>query len=302
MEEHGEMQSPDISGAIEALLFVSDEPVGALTIAEMLEVDLKSVEAALDAIRARLEAEDRGVQLREVAGGWRFYTHPRHHGLIEKYVLSWDTRKLTQAALETLAVIAYNQPITRAGVTSVRGVNSDSPINSLVEKGLVREAGTADTPGNPTLYATTRAFLEKFGLRSTADLPDLSEFAPDDSTRTLIRERLSAAHEASGTALERDEGDVLDRVVYDDEEGDMSGAVAGEALVGHTAPESLFSQDAGFRAAASRDEAGEGGDDEGFSGMDDGSAQEMLRQAMSQGFGVVDKIDFDELTFETEDE
>ena len=74
-----------------------------------------------------LEAEDRGVQLREVAGGWRFYTHPRHHGLIEKYVLSWDTRKLTQAALETLAVIAYNQPITRAGVTSVRGVNSGQP-------------------------------------------------------------------------------------------------------------------------------------------------------------------------------
>ena len=166
----------------------------------------------------------------------------------------------------------------------------------------MREAGTADTPGNPTLYATTRAFLEKFGLRSTADLPDLSEFAPDDSTRTLIRERLSAAHEASGTALERDEGDVLDRIVYDDEEGDMSGAVAGEALVGHTAPESLLSQDAGYRAAAPRGEAGEDGEKEGFSGMDDGSAQEMLRQAMAQGFGVVDKIDFNELTFETEDE
>ena len=171
MEEHGEMQSPDISGAIEALLFVSDEPVGALTIAEMLEVDLKAVEAALDAIRARLEAEDRGVQLREVAGGWRFYTHPRYHGLIEKYVLSWDTRKLTQAALETLAVIAYNQPITRAGVTSVRGVNSDSPINSLVEKGLVREAGRdKNAPGQPILYATSRTFLEKFGLASTRDL------------------------------------------------------------------------------------------------------------------------------------
>ena len=204
--------------------------------------------------------------------------------------------------METLAIVAYTQPTTRAQVASVRGVNSDSSINSLVEKGLVREAGTADTPGNPTLYATTRVFLEKFGLRSTADLPDLSEFAPDDSTRTLIRERLSAAHEASGTALEHDEGDVLDRIVYDDEEGDMSGAVAGEALVGHTAPESLFSQDAGYRAAASRDEAGEDGEEEGFSGMDDGSAQEMLRQAMAQGFGVVDKIDFDELTFETEDE
>ena len=164
MEEHGEVQSPDISGAIEALLFVSDEPVGALTIAEMLEVDLKAVEAALDAIRARLEAEDRGVQLREVAGGWRFYTHPRHHGLIEKYVLSWDTRKLTQAALETLAVIAYNQPITRAGVTSVRGVNSDSPINSLVEKGLVRvNARLAEFGGFRARRAEPRAHSRAFG-------------------------------------------------------------------------------------------------------------------------------------------
>ena len=205
MEEHGEVQSPDISGAIEALLFVSDEPVGALTIAEMLEVDLKAVEAALDAIRARLEAEDRGIQLREVAGGWRFYTHPRHHGLIEKYVLSWDTRKLTQAALETLAVIAYNQPITRAGVTSMRGVNSDSPINSLVEKGLVREAGRdKNAPGQPILYATSRTFLEKFGLASTRDLPNLEDFAPDEQSRELIRERLGAtrkAHEEQAATL-----------------------------------------------------------------------------------------------------
>lgn len=296
------LQKDQLAGAIEAMLFVTDEPVGTIALADMLEVDPADVESALVGLRDKLEAENRGIQLREVAGGWRLYTHPAYHELIEKYVLSWDTRKLSHAAMETLAIVAYTQPTTRAQVASVRGVNSDSSINSLVEKGLVREAGTADTPGNPTLYATTRAFLEKFGLRSTADLPDLSEFAPDDSTRTLIRERLSAAHEASGTALERDEGDVLDRVVYDDEEGDLSGAVAGEALVGHTAPESLFSQDAGFHAAASRDEAGEDGDDEGFSGMDDGSAQEMLRQAMAQGFGVVDKIDFDELTFETEDE
>ncbi len=233
------LQKDQLAGAIEAMLFVTDEPVGTIALADMLEVDPADVESALVGLRDRLEAENRGIQLREVAGGWRLYTHPAYHELIEKYVLSLDTRKLSQAAMETLAIVAYTQPTTRAQVASVRGVNSDSSINSLVEKGLVREAGTADTPGNPTLYATTRAFLEKFGLRSTADLPDLSEFAPDDSTRTLIRERLSAAHEASGTALERDEGDVLDRVVYDDEEGDMSGAVTGEALVGHTAPESL---------------------------------------------------------------
>lgn len=233
MEEHGEMQSPDISGAIEALLFVSDEPVGALTIAEMLEVDLKSVEAALDAIRARLEAEDRGVQLREVAGGWRFYTHPRHHGLIEKYVLSWDTRKLTQAALETLAVIAYNQPITRAGVTSVRGVNSDSPINSLVEKGLVREAGRdKNAPGQPILYATSRTFLEKFGLASTRDLPNLEDFAPDEQSRELIRERLGAtrkAHEEQVATL-FDDDLTLDLGLDESERivGDFAPAIEGE--------------------------------------------------------------------------
>lgn len=228
MEEHGEMQSSDISGAIEALLFVSDEPVGALTIAEMLEVDLKAVEAALDAIRARLESEDRGIQLREVAGGWRFYTHPRHHELIEKYVLSWDTRKLTQAALETLAVIAYNQPITRSGVTSVRGVNSDSPINSLVEKGLVREAGRdKNAPGQPILYATSRAFLEKFGLASTRDLPNLEDFAPDEQSRELIRERLGAtrrAHEEQASTL------------FDDDLTLDLGLDESERIVGNFAP------------------------------------------------------------------
>ena len=296
------LDQAQLPGAIEAMLFVTDEPVGVIELADMLEADPKLVEQALMDLREKLEREQRGIQLREVAGGWRLYTHPAYHDLVEKYVLSWDTRKLSQAAMETLAIVAYLQPCTRAGVASVRGVNSDSSINSLVEKGLVREAGVADTPGNPTLYATTRAFLEKFGLRSTADLPDLSEFAPDDSTRTLIRERLSAAHEASGTALKRDEGDVLDRIAYDDDEGEMSGAVAGEALVGHTAPESLFSQDQAYRSTNQRDEADEDGGADDYSHAEDDSAQEMLRQAMAQGFGVVDKIDFDELTFETDDE
>ena len=105
--------------------------------------------------------------------------------------MTWDTRKLSQAALETLAVVAYCQPITRNGVASVRGVSSDSSINSLVEKGLLREAGTQDAPGNPVLYATTRTFLEKFGLRSVRDLPPLESFAPDEETRAFISERLN---------------------------------------------------------------------------------------------------------------
>ena len=95
--------------------------------------------------------------------------------------------------LEVLAVVAYAQPVTRASIAQVRGVNSDSSLNSLLEKGLVRESGFADSPGNPALYSTTRAFLEKMGLRSLADLPPLDQFAPDDETKARIVERLSAA-------------------------------------------------------------------------------------------------------------
>lgn len=201
-----------IPGAIEALLFVSDAPVNAMTLADMLEVDLATVEEALEAVRTRLAESESGMQLRQVAGGWRLYTHPQYHELIEKYVLSWDTRKLSQAMLETLAVIAYNQPITRNAIVSVRGVNSDSSINSLIEKGLVKEAGRDPSPGQPILYATTRTFLEKFGLVSTADLPNLEDYAPDEASRELIRERLGVVR---GEAQEQTESLFDENLVLD---------------------------------------------------------------------------------------
>ncbi|WP_080797768.1 SMC-Scp complex subunit ScpB [Arabiibacter massiliensis] len=265
------LQESQLKGAVEALLFVTDEPVGTIALADMLEVEPAEAERALVELREQLAEEDRGIQLREVAGGWRLYTHPAYHELIERYVLSWDTRKLSQAAMETLAIVAYLQPVTRSGVASVRGVNSDSSINSLVEKGLVREAGTADSPGNPVLYATTRAFLEKFGLRSTADLPDLDQFAPDDDTRAFIRERLSATREdvriAEGARLDGEGGDPLDGVEFDLDDD--------AAVVSMESPREEAAADA---------------------------AQRMLAEAMASGFGLVEKIDFDNLTFETDDE
>jgi len=181
-----------VPGALEALLFVTDEPVTPLVLAQMLEVEVPVVQAALVELRDKLDAEERGIQLREVAGGWRLYTHPAYHELIEKYVLSWDTRRMSQAALEVLAIVAYGEPITRMQISTVRGVNSDSALNTLLDRGYVREVGPADAPGNPMQYATTATFLEKFGLVSTQDLPPLEEFAPDDATARLIRERLGA--------------------------------------------------------------------------------------------------------------
>lgn len=286
------LQEDQIRGAVEAMLFVTDEPVGTITLAEMLECDVALVQQALESLRDALEFENRGIQLREVAGGWRLFTHPAYHELIEKYVLSWDTRKLSGAAMETLAIVAYTQPVTRAGVASVRGVNSDSSINSLVEKGLVREVGVADTPGNPTLYGTTRGFLEKFGLRSTADLPDLAEFAPDEETRRLITERLSATRDEAAVTDEQARL-MAEQLMYGDDDAERTDAEdAGSAE--RTAPsgDALDFTPAGVREAAGDAPALPGGR----------SAEAMFAEAIASTLGVVDKIDFDKLTFETDEE
>ena len=271
------LREDQLAGALEAMLFVTDEPVGIVTFSEMLEVPPDRVEAALVELRDRLAAENRGIQLREVAGGWRLYTHPAYHELIEKYVVSWDTRKLSQAALETLAIVAYQQPITRAGVASVRGVNSDSSINLLVERGLLRETGTADAPGNPTLYATTRTFLERFGLRTLADLPDLEQFAPDDETRALIRERLSAtsgSSQATDSRLDGWEGG-------DGEPGD---------------PDALGGSFAGLSFDFDVEEEVEP------PATSSPSVRAALGDALAGSLGLVEKIDFSALRFETDDE
>jgi segregation and condensation protein B len=188
----GDLNEEQLESAIEALLFVSDEPVSVLTLSEMIEAEVSDIERALECIAESLEQRSSGIRLKEVSGGWRLYTAPEYHEMLERYVLSWDTRRLSQAALETLAIIAYGQPITRLGISSIRGVNSDSSVNSLVEKGLVRESGQADAPGYPMTYSTTRKFLERFGLRDTGDLPPIEDFAPDEKTAMLLREGLSA--------------------------------------------------------------------------------------------------------------
>jgi segregation and condensation protein B len=181
----------NLRGALEALLFVSDEPVSAVRLAKVLDASPADIDTALANIAEEYSEAERGFQLREVAGGWRFYTHPAYHDVIESYVLSWDTRRLSQAALEALAVVAYHQPVTRNGINAVRGVNSEGVVASLVEKGLVREIGRDKNAGNAILYGTTRNFLEKFGLKDLTELPPIEEFAPDTETERAIRDRLS---------------------------------------------------------------------------------------------------------------
>ncbi|MCF0103923.1 MAG: SMC-Scp complex subunit ScpB [Eggerthellaceae bacterium] len=180
----------NMSTAIEAMLFVSTEPVSTESLAEMLQADVSDVEIALHRLQKDLEDGHRGIQIAELGRGWRLLSHSAFHDLIEKYVLNWDFRKLSDAALEVLGVIAYMQPVTRSMVASIRGVNSDGIVSSLLDKGLIKESGSLDKPGNPTIYSTSQAFFEKFGLKDVKDLPNLEDFAPDEETCLLIRERL----------------------------------------------------------------------------------------------------------------
>ena len=147
MQELDRLDAGSMKGALEAMLLASSDPVSATDLAGVLGAAPGEVASALADLAAEYSDANRGLQLREVAGGWRLFTHPAFHDQVEALVMSWDTRRLSQAALETLAVIAYHQPVTREGVKAIRGVNSDGVISSLVDKGLVREAGR--DPGVP---------------------------------------------------------------------------------------------------------------------------------------------------------
>lgn len=215
------LDSGSLKGLLEALLLVSDDSVPATELARAAGVDPGDAAEALAELSAEYADTNRGFQLREVAGGWRLYTHPAYHDRVADYILSWDTRRLSQAALETLAVIAYHQPVTREGVRAIRGVNSDGVIASLREKGLVREVGRDREHGQAQLWGTTRQFLEHFGLKSLRELPPLEDFAPDEESRRFIRERLSG-RTISSTLEETaddmdDERELLDDYETDDE-------------------------------------------------------------------------------------
>lgn len=222
MNELEALDSSSLKGALEAMLLVSSDPVSAPVLASILSITPGECASLLAELQVEYQEKNRGIQLREVAGGWRLFTHPAFHEQVEALVLSWDTQRLSQAALETLAVIAYHQPVTREMVKGIRGVNSDGVISSLVDKGLVRELGRDPQHGQAIIYGTTSAFLEKFGLRSTKDLPDLEQFAPDEQSRQFIRERLSG-RSIQSTLEETDDDLEEERELIDLEEDNADG-------------------------------------------------------------------------------
>jgi segregation and condensation protein B len=168
----------ELRKALEAILMVIEEPVGAHTLAQVLEVATEEVVGTLHALRREYVDEGRGFVLREVAGGWRIYTDPGAAAYVERFVLHGKSGRLSQAALETLAIVAYKQPVTRAQISEIRGVDADGAVRSLVNRGLVEEVGRDPSPGQPLLYGTTAEFLERLGLNDVGELPALPALSP----------------------------------------------------------------------------------------------------------------------------
>lgn len=177
--DEGAPEPADLRPAIEAILLVVDEPVTEQLLAQVLQHPVDAVAAELASLADEYAHARRGFELRRAAGGWRLYTRPEYAAYVERFVLDGQSVRLTQAALETLAVVAYKQPVTRSRISAIRGVNCDGVVRTLVTRGLIEEAGTEPETG-AHLYRTSTLFLEKLGLDSVEQLPPLAPFLPDN--------------------------------------------------------------------------------------------------------------------------
>ncbi|MDP2772035.1 MAG: SMC-Scp complex subunit ScpB [Nocardioides sp.] len=168
----------ELRPSLEAVLMVSDQPLDDVSLASAVGYPAEEVSAALHELAADYTAQGRGFELRNVAGGWRFYSRDEYAAVVEAFVLEGQQARLTHAALETLAVVAYKQPVSRARVSAIRGVNVDGVMRTLISRGLVEEAGQDGETG-ANLFRTTSYFLERIGVRAVEDLPELAPYLPD---------------------------------------------------------------------------------------------------------------------------
>ena len=176
--------------AIEAILMVADEPIPPEVLAQVLEIPRTQVEAICTELQLRYQTDDRGFQLVRVAGGYRYQSHPDLAPYVERFVLEGQSARLSAAALETLAIVAYKQPVSRAQVSAIRGVNVDGVIRTLESRGYIVEVGRDPGPGQAILYGTTPLFLERLGLDSLDQLPGLGEFVPRPEVMEALEQSL----------------------------------------------------------------------------------------------------------------
>jgi segregation and condensation protein B len=176
IEGQREIGSAELKAIAEAMIFVADEPLSAKTIAEVIDVERETVDKAIADLVAEYDGRNGGLQLREIAAGWQIATRPEHHEQIRAYLKSRPSAKLSLASLETLAVIAYKQPVTVPEILEIRGVQSPSAIKTLLDKRLIVAKGRKETVGRPMMYGTSKEFLIQFGLKDLSELPSIEDF------------------------------------------------------------------------------------------------------------------------------
>jgi segregation and condensation protein B len=184
------VSSADSRRALEGLLMVADEPVAPRLLAELLELSTEAIDTLCAELADEYEAQGRGFVLARVAGGYRFQTHPAVDPYVERFVLEGQSARLSAAALETLAIVAYKQPVSRAQVAAIRGVNADGVLRTLQQRGYISEAGRDSGPGQAVLYGTTPALLEKLGLDQLSELPPLADFVPGPEVMDALEQGL----------------------------------------------------------------------------------------------------------------
>ena len=178
--------------AIEAILMVAEEPIEPQLLAQLLEVPVARVDELCAELQAAYDGEDRGFVLVRVAGGYRFQSHPDLAPYVERFVLEGQHARMSAAALETLAIVAYKQPVSRAQIAAIRGVNVDGVVRTLQQRGYIGEVARDPGPGNAVLYGTTPLFLEKLGLDSVDQLPPLGDFVPGAAIVEALEQGLRA--------------------------------------------------------------------------------------------------------------
>jgi segregation and condensation protein B len=176
IEGSREIGDAELKSITEALIFVAEEPISAKFISDVIDVDREAVERAIEKLAQEYESRNGGLQLREIAGGWQVATRPEHHEHIRAYLRSKPSAKLSLASLETLAVIAYKQPVTVPEILEIRGVQSPSAIKTLLDKRLIIAKGRKETVGRPMMYGTSKEFLIQFGLKDLSELPSIEDF------------------------------------------------------------------------------------------------------------------------------
>jgi segregation and condensation protein B len=274
MTDLGDRLRASTKRAIEALVLVAEEPLTSHLLAQLLEVPPAVVDELCRELADAYDEEGRGFQLVRVAGGWRYQTHPDQAAYVERLVLEGQSGKLSAAALETLAIVAYKQPLSRAQVASIRGVSVDGVMRTLQQRGYIDEIGKDPGPGQAVLFGTTRLFLEKLGINSLDELPPLRDFVPSAGVVEQLEQGLRPDREPL-----RPE-DAMAREDLPDDDAD---------LTGDSVPDDLSALDAmlGLQAAAG---TGDDADDD-----DDGHDDEPDVEGFEPGESDdLDEVDFDD--------